>query len=1284
VEFSEYLQKTKSTFKEIIKQRWDGKDIQETLFRNFVFLKLIPVFDKYTICDGNFSSGTIQPNTDLSIFMKRNIKDKGDVSDLTLLNDKTIVACTSKNPEEGSIDVTKLDIDRIENIFKKVYEPHGFKLLICFVVPDKQKLISAANRAEKTSILLANVIRNPSTIIIEHMDLEMAYNRFQKSYGTFSREQFLKTSKKPLILKFHQEVQVYDTFEKLKTHNSILWGQIPRSGKSYTMGGLIDLCNFNNVLIITTSPNETINQYKELFETHFNFESHKVFHLQSAKKIVLSSKNIIICSKQFLQFKMIIWLSKMKFNIRFVDEGHNGGTTELAQSTLNLYGSNAPTIYMTATGLKVINTYGIPEEAQIFWDYEDINLCKKNPSSPRLVEKHGSSWIHIKQKYSDEKIKETYSLYPEMVFRSLKLTNESENKFIEACRETDGYGFSIDSLLIMEEKRFKKEKAVVDFIKFIFGKNNAPVDNGIIPELEHLRNQNDLRIVLAFLPVGNIEILQETLKKLIEDKDLLPHYLIVCINSKINQGVSATEVIKNAEKEAKNQNKKNILVLSGRMLSLGISIQKCDIVLMLNNIESMDSYYQMIFRCMTEDVGKKYGFVIDLNIHRVAAAFHDYAMKIKNKKPKEGIQYILEQRLISIQVYNSHFVLCNKSPSKMCEELYEIYYSRPSLIIREIFQTFSNKAKILSSEDQKMLNSIFYTNASKSTIKKIINEITGKTEVQKGVVKKTLEKTKSEMKEEEEKEEKEKDVNPIEDVINPLTIILCLLTIHDENSTTFVEMCEWIKTSGEEKEILFSKLKEWWGKESMGHIKFIDYFIKLFEKSVKYPKEFDEATIRLKDLFVKNVRNQEKLCDIIYQYLIPKESEKNQNAEVSTPYKLSQQMLETLPPSFWKTSKRVFDPCVGKGRFIVDVLAKFMEGLKQVYPDEKLRYKNIVENCLFWSDINPFNIWIGRLLLDPLNEYNLKYFQGSTLDLDINRQWKLKGFDLIIGNPPYQKPRGDKGNKGGKSLWPLFVDFSLDRLNRNGYLIFVHPALWREPKNDIGVKMFGNKFHIISIHGIRDGMKTFRAGTRYDWYVLQKTDKPIETTIIEEDGNVYKTVIDETSFIPNFGKDIFDKLQPEIEKVGFLEAKQSSVLSTSTKNVQTSKDKNHPYILINTINSKETTFRYSSKEHPLQKLQKVIFSEGGMYPFYDKGEYGITQSGIYILVSSKEEGDRLVEFLKCDLVKYLVNSAKWGNFRTSKHVFTKIPKPTNIQEITNEKVFDYFKFTPEQISKVRS
>ena len=51
-------------------------------------------------------------------------------------------------------------------------------------------------------------------------------------------------------------------------------------------------------------------------------------------------KNIIICSKQFLQTKFekghteektrsISWLKNMEFNLRFVDESHNGGTTEI-------------------------------------------------------------------------------------------------------------------------------------------------------------------------------------------------------------------------------------------------------------------------------------------------------------------------------------------------------------------------------------------------------------------------------------------------------------------------------------------------------------------------------------------------------------------------------------------------------------------------------------------------------------------------------------------------------------------------------------------------------------------------------------------------------------------------------------------------------------------------------------------------------------------------------------------------------------------------------------------
>lgn len=63
----------------------------------------------------------------------------------------------------------------------------------------------------------------------------------------------------------------------------------------------------------------------------------------------------------------------------------------------------------------------------------------------------------------------------------------------------------------------------------------------------------------------------------------------------------------------------------------------------------------------------------------------------------------------------------------------------------------------------------------------------------------------------------------------------------------------------------------------------------------------------------------------------------------------------------------------------------------------------------------------------------------------------------------------------------------------NGYLLFVHPSGWRKPNTEKG-KFFGlyelmtkqNQMLYLEIHGIKDGQKTFKCGTRYDWYVIEK------------------------------------------------------------------------------------------------------------------------------------------------------------------------------------------------------
>jgi hypothetical protein len=178
--------------------------------------------------------------------------------------------------------------------------------------------------------------------------------------------------------------------------------------------------------------------------------------------------------------------------------------------------------------------------------------------------------------------------------------------------------------------------------------------------------------------------------------------------------------------------------------------------------------------------------------------------------------------------------------------------------------------------------------------------------------------------------------------------------------------------------------------------------------------------------------NLKQLSQLIDKYLIPQELEKKTNAEVSTPFKLRQEMLDKMPCEFWSKPQLVFEPCSGKGGFIIDIVDRFMEGLKDYEKDDKKRYKLIVEKCLYFSDINPTNIFICKLLLDPFDEYKLNYNEGDTLELDIKKQWDLDGFDAVIGNPPY--------NKGKNSnFYIYFIDKARNLLLNNGYMLYVIP-----------------------------------------------------------------------------------------------------------------------------------------------------------------------------------------------------------------------------------------------------
>lgn len=258
----------------------------------------------------------------------------------------------------------------------------------------------------------------------------------------------------------------------------------------------------------------------------------------------------------------------------------------------------------------------------------------------------------------------------------------------------------------------------------------------------------------------------------------------------------------------------------------------------------------------------------------------------------------------------------------------------------------------------------------------------------------------------------------------------------------------------------------------------IDQLIGIFNKYLRKNKEVTGMVRTVKELFSKNIRNRRELSKIIDKYLIPHEREKKINAEVSTPYALRQEMLDKIPTEFWTKPRRVFEPCCGKAGFLIDIMDRFMTGLERHEPNEKKRYKLIVEECLYWSDINKLNILICRLLLDPYGKYKLQYNVGSTLDLDVRHKWSLNGFDAVIGNPPYN-------NGKNSNFYVDFMDFAYNNLVYGGLNLYVVPNRFLIPKHRANESL--QQFNVFII---KHTVKSFNVSTDIGYYLAKKTNKP--------------------------------------------------------------------------------------------------------------------------------------------------------------------------------------------------
>jgi hypothetical protein len=266
----------------------------------------------------------------------------------------------------------------------------------------------------------------------------------------------------------------------------------------------------------------------------------------------------------------------------------------------------------------------------------------------------------------------------------------------------------------------------------------------------------------------------------------------------------------------------------------------------------------------------------------------------------------------------------------------------------------------------------------------------------------------------------------------------------------------------------------------------------------------------------------DELVNAYREYVEVADTEVKTHGEVMTPIWLVEDMLNTLPSDVWTNPNlKWLDPCSGVGTYSSIVVQRLMKGLETFEENPIKRYRHIIEEMIYVCELQPKNMFIFQCVFDKDDTNELNTYCGSFLDEKFNKHmtdvWGVDKFDIVMGNPPYQSQK--EGNTKTQPIWHLFVEKSINILSEGGYLCMIHPSGWRNVDGvfkNIQSIMKTRDFLYLEMHNMKDGVKTFGAETRYDFYCIRNTNTENYITKIKcQDGEIENVCIKNLEFIPS-------------------------------------------------------------------------------------------------------------------------------------------------------------------------
>lgn len=406
-----------------------------------------------------------------------------------------------------------------------------------------------------------------------------------------------------------------------------------------------------------------------------------------------------------------------------------------------------------------------------------------------------------------------------------------------------------------------------------------------------------------------------------------------------------------------------------------------------------------------------------------------------------------------------------------------------------------------------------------------------------------------------------------------------------------------------------------------------------------------------------------------------------QPGTIFTPFELIEEIVDNLPVQWDNPNLTFFDPACGRGGFLFVIKQKLLE----VGHSEQ----HIIEHMLYGIDIAEPNVVVTRAIVNPSGKYkpNIECCDA------IKKDFEMKKFDVIVGNPPYQDATND-----GVKIYKKFIKKICEESSKSSIIAMITPNTWLNYGDYIteAIKLK----HVAYVNTRSDYIKKtyFKdIGTTFCWFIL--TSKGYLTDV-ETEANIIKRLdIKSLTFVPTHNTASKTRLPLNDTTLSilnkFITIQQHGInypyTFVTTGGVGTrephSSVKTHEYSIpcyCSTLEDKHLHFiRVPTPHHSTRKVffvSSYFHNKNVKRALYSASPISNMNNIAYMIVNTDEEGKNVEFFCNSKLLKFVLF------ILTSKrdipiHIIKSIRIP-NILIYSSDELYKHFKLTDDEIKLI--